>query len=302
MDIERIKEFQTLAECLNYSRASEALFVTQPVLSRHIHDLEQHLDVKLLSRDTHKVELTPVGRVFYNESKKVTDAYDEALKLVRQAAYGAVGHLRVGFLSAAVEPFLRDFVIKFRSEQSGIMMDFEAMELDELIDAVRKKRVDVGFATHVAKDSELSVIDLFSDRLCVAVGNDHPLAEKTMVSVSELSGLPLIVLDRENHITTYKYNERIYERHNAEYNVVRFVPNVDTGLFFTSVNQGIFLIPEHLTHMVATNYMSIIPISDEDTRIRLNLISHKDNINPIVPVFTESFAEYAKENQGRVFY
>ncbi len=302
MDIERLREFQTLAECLNYSKAAAELYITQPVLSRHIHDLENQLDVKLLSRDTHKVELTPEGRVFYNESKNVINAYKDAIKMVHEASEGSVGRITIGFLSAAVEPFLRDFVLKFRSQQSGILMDFEAMELDELLDAVRNKRIDVGFATHVAEDKILHIQEIFTDRLCAVVGKDHPLSAKREVTIDELSGLPLVMLDRENHLTTFKFNERIFERHSADYNVVRFVPNIDTGLFFASVNSGIFLLPEHLVHMVSEHTMSVLPISNEDTRIRLNLIFHKENINPIVPVFSDSFAEFAKENEGRAFH
>ena len=302
MDIERFREFRTLAECLNYSKAATTLFMTQPVLSRHIHDLEEQLSTKLLTRDTHRVELTPVGKVFYEESKRVLDAYDKAVERVNQASSGAIGNIRVGFLSAAVEPFLRDFVIKFTEEQPNVMLDYESMELDELIEAVKTQSVDVGFATHVREDKNLDIIDIFTDRLCVAASLSHPLSEKDEVEVPELSGLPIICLDRENNLTTYRFNERIFERHGAEFNVVKFVPNIDTGLFFASVNKGVFLLPEHLTHMVSEKSMKVIPIRNDDTRIRLNLISHKNNLNPLAPVFCESFAEFAKSNEGKTFH
>ncbi|MCR4843145.1 MAG: LysR family transcriptional regulator [Eubacterium sp.] len=302
MDIERFREYITLAQCLNYSKAASALYVTQPVLSRHIHDLENQLDVKLLTRDTHKVELTPIGRIFFEEAKKMVECYDKSINHVKQAASGMIGSLMIGFLNAAVEPFLRDFVLVFRKEQPSLTLDFQAMELDDLIAAVKNQQVDVGFATHVAETPELDVIEIFNDKLCAAVDVENPLAEKDEVSVTELSGLPIVCLDRENNLTTYKFNERLFERNNSEFNVVRFVPNIDTGLFFASVGTGIFLLPEHLTNQVSKDTMKVLPIIEPDSQIRLNLISHKDNLNPLAPTFCESFAKYAKEHEGQVFH
>ena len=55
MDINRLNEFITLATHLNYSKAANQLYLTQPALSRHIHDLEQTVGARLFVRDTHNV-------------------------------------------------------------------------------------------------------------------------------------------------------------------------------------------------------------------------------------------------------
>lgn len=69
MDINRLNEFIVLATHLNYSKAANQLFLTQPALSRHIHDLEQTLGAKLFIRDTHNVYLTSVGQLFLQKQK-----------------------------------------------------------------------------------------------------------------------------------------------------------------------------------------------------------------------------------------
>ena len=63
MDINRIREFLVLSEHLNYSKAANLLYITQPVLSRHIHDLEETLGGQLFLRDTHSVQLTEFGQL-----------------------------------------------------------------------------------------------------------------------------------------------------------------------------------------------------------------------------------------------
>ena len=72
MDINRLNEFITLATLLNYSKAANQLYLTQPALSRHIHDLEQTLGTQLFIRDTHNVHLTSVGSKKLRKSSSVT--------------------------------------------------------------------------------------------------------------------------------------------------------------------------------------------------------------------------------------
>ena len=98
MDINRLNEFIVLATHLNYSKAANQLFLTQPALSRHIHDLEQTLGAKLFIRDTHNVYLTSVGQLFFTEAKDIVDHYNHALQLVKDAISDTSGQLNIGFL------------------------------------------------------------------------------------------------------------------------------------------------------------------------------------------------------------
>lgn len=70
MDINRLNEFITLATLLNYSKAANQLYLTQPALSRHIHDLEQTLGTQLFIRDTHNVHLNPSAKSFSKKLRK----------------------------------------------------------------------------------------------------------------------------------------------------------------------------------------------------------------------------------------
>ena len=74
MDINRLNEFITLATLLNYSKAANQLYLTQPALSRHIHDLEQTLGTQLFIRDTHNVHLTSVAKSFSKKLRRLSHA------------------------------------------------------------------------------------------------------------------------------------------------------------------------------------------------------------------------------------
>ncbi len=85
MDINRFEEFIVLADCLNYSKAASLLYLTQPVLSRHIHELEDLLGAQLFIRNTHRVTLTPVGELAAEELGNAMEAYHKAMRNIKLA-------------------------------------------------------------------------------------------------------------------------------------------------------------------------------------------------------------------------
>ena len=62
MDLQQLRFLVAISKTLNFSKAAEELFISQPTLSYQIRRLEDELGVKLLERSTRNVELTPIGR------------------------------------------------------------------------------------------------------------------------------------------------------------------------------------------------------------------------------------------------
>ena len=122
MDINRLNEFITLATLLNYSKAANQLYLTQPALSRHIHDLEQTLGTQLFIRDTHNVHLTSVGEIFLKEAQEIIQRYNHALDLIKEVSSTSTGELKIGFLGTASQSFLSDFVMGFTASHPQIKL------------------------------------------------------------------------------------------------------------------------------------------------------------------------------------
>lgn len=295
MDINRLNEFIVLATHLNYSKAANQLFLTQPALSRHIHDLEQTLGVKLFIRDTHNVYLTSVGELFFSEAKDIVDRYNHALQLVREAVSYTTGKLSIGFLGAAVQPFLGKFTMQFHVQHPEIKLSMESSDLDPLIQELNDDKIDVCFATHV--DSKylpgLQSKTILKDLLMVVVSPTHPLAAKESITLEELSGIPMIAFNHKENPITNDFHRQIFKKANAVYNIQFEVPNIETAMFYVGINNGSFIIPSHLAPMA--NGLVTIPISDERCSISLNLLWKKSNPNPSIPIFQKAFLNFMQD-------
>ena len=79
VEIRHLRAFVAVAEELNFSRAAERLYVSQPALSRQIRTLERILGCQLLRRSTHRVELTLAGAALLERARRVLAALDEAV-------------------------------------------------------------------------------------------------------------------------------------------------------------------------------------------------------------------------------
>src|SRR5947208_2978322 len=99
VELRHLRAFVAVAEELNFSRAADRLYVSQPALSRQIRGLEQVVGCQLLKRSTHQVELTVAGEALLERSRKVLHDADEAV-----SAALAVGGEHLARIARLLDP------------------------------------------------------------------------------------------------------------------------------------------------------------------------------------------------------
>src|SRR5258706_16358160 len=100
MELRHLRYFVAVAEMENVTRAATKLHVSQPALSRQIHDLEDEIGFPLLERSAKSVRLTEAGRTFLTEARAVLQRAEEAGGPARAKAGGGSGEIQVGYAPA----------------------------------------------------------------------------------------------------------------------------------------------------------------------------------------------------------
>ena len=80
--IEAFKIFVRVVETASFSKAARELGVTQPTVTRHVAGMEQHLGARLLNRNTRRLSMTELGRIYYDKSKALLESYAATESLV----------------------------------------------------------------------------------------------------------------------------------------------------------------------------------------------------------------------------
>ena len=114
MQIERLKVFMDVVECMSFTKAAERGFISQSAVSQQIAALEKELDVRLLLRDRKgNVCLTPAGEIFYRGCVQVIGIYEKTVLRVKQCSEGKERTFSLGLLSGSRSGWLADVMEQF---------------------------------------------------------------------------------------------------------------------------------------------------------------------------------------------
>ncbi len=191
----------SVAENHSFTRAAEALHVTQPTLSQQIKLLEEALDVQLLDRSGRTVKLTDAGEVYVRHARRALEELDAGKRAVIELEDLSRGFLRLG-MTPITEYLMTSLLDEFNARYPGIMISAMEMSQDEIESGVADSTLDAGIAfTHTQPtetwSNKIELHTLFMEPLSLAVGTGHPLAGRQMpMGIGVLQDEPLILLNQ----------------------------------------------------------------------------------------------------------
>lgn len=195
MNIENLRECVDLAKTLSFTRTAQRFYLTQPVLSKHVANVEKELGVEIFLRGKNGVHLTGVGRTFIEGCRGVLERYDEVVEELEHLKYGEDRPIDLGYLYGASSIVLPRAIKAFGKSHPSIEVRYLSMEIDEIPDALDENRIDIAITTDLEKfdPDRFAWRELYPDSLCLIVPTAHRLAAKEAVSVDDLAGEEIIV-------------------------------------------------------------------------------------------------------------
>lgn len=190
-----------IAEHGSYTRAAEALFVSQPTLSQQIKQLEESLNSPLLDRSGRTVRLTDAGEIYLHHARRAWAELEAGTRAINDVQNLTRGTIRLGW--TPITDFLTCSLLeKFNKHYPGITLSTLEMPADDIEIAVAEDRIDFGIAfskPFVNKTKLNDMIDthtLFEETLVLAVGNSHSrFKQQERLSAKEFGRESLILLN-----------------------------------------------------------------------------------------------------------
>jgi DNA-binding transcriptional LysR family regulator len=193
-----LRYFVTTAEYLHFTRAAEALFVSQPALSKQIRLLERQLRAPLFERDRRAVHLTPAGEALLPQARAVLAAWDKGQWLLAAATKVQQATLLVGFstglgrgLLPGIRTMLADSVPRAQIQVRQVPWDDPTGGLT----AHGSKRTDAAFVwLPLPQSHSFEWMNVATESRVVALPADHPLAAREHIDISDLLNEPFLAL------------------------------------------------------------------------------------------------------------
>ena len=189
MTYNQIRYFLTVAEELNFLKAAQKLYMTQPALGRQITALERELNVQLLIRTTHGMRLTPAGKYLQKEWKKQISKFDDSIGNARLIQSGYSGKLTLGILETLnADLFVNPAIKRFEKRHPDIKLKLKRFSFGQLRENLLDNKIDVIVSYFLDVKEEK---DIASKKLCVmhpvwVVPKSNKLSKKKKISWKDM--------------------------------------------------------------------------------------------------------------------
>jgi DNA-binding transcriptional LysR family regulator len=211
MEFNQIRYFLNLAETLNFTEAAMRSGVSQPTLTRAIQRLEQELGGTLVYRDGKDSRLTALGRDIRAEFTAILDSEQRVRAISLNRVRGRRETLTLGIVNTIAPALITGFVSHALRQMPMLELILQPITRDEGPGRLLGGQIDGCFCTDpTAGNTKIDTVEMFSERLLLAMAQGHSLANQASVSLSDLSEQPY--LDRLQCEFRTRVQNHLHER------------------------------------------------------------------------------------------
>ncbi|GAA0232230.1 LysR family transcriptional regulator [Castellaniella daejeonensis] len=192
--LRQLRAFTALARTGGFTRAAESLHITQSALSGLIKELESQLGVRLVDRNTRRIQLSEVGREFHSVATRILRDLDGALENIDNLKRLRRGIVRIAAPQLMASTLIPEVIASFRREHPDIQVHLLDCAVENAIAQAVRGEVDVSIGPHREGLAELSADPLFDLPFMAVFPPGHPLESLKHIRWTDLVRYPLIAL------------------------------------------------------------------------------------------------------------
>ncbi|GAB6178721.1 selenium metabolism-associated LysR family transcriptional regulator [Desulfotomaculum defluvii] len=298
MGLYQFQVFKMVADKNSFSGAAQALFISQPAVSMHIRSLEDHFKTKLFERTSQQITITHSGLILYGYVDKILTLIDQAEKDIANFTGHIQGPLSVGASFTVGEYVIPKILGIFNKEHPQVKARLLVTNTEHIVTMVLKHELDLGLVEHGVDAQELIVTPFMQDELIVVFSPGHPLANRKIISIEELIGLPLVL--RELGSGTRKIAEERLEEMGVNLtalNVVMELGSTEAVKEAVEAGFGTTVLSKWAVQK-ELRLGTLVPVKVKDMPLHREfyLIHHKDKFKPpVVEEFIDFLFDYRRK-------
>lgn len=192
----QLEYFVASGDAGSISAASERIHVSSPSISAAITHMEAELGIQLFIRHhAQGISLTAVGRQVLQEAKLILEQMNNLYTIASESLNTVRGPLRVGCLGSLAPMITPELVFGFGRAFPGVRITQVECNHDELLEKLRNAELDIALTYDLATSDDIDFEPLALLPPYVMVGEHHPLANLSAISIQDLESYPMVLLD-----------------------------------------------------------------------------------------------------------
>jgi DNA-binding transcriptional LysR family regulator len=260
MELRHLRYFVAVAEEQNVTRAARRLHLAQPALSRQIRDLEEELGATLFERGAASLRLTDAGRVFLDEARAVLRRVDEAVETLRAAAAAKKTEIHIGYAPSPTAELLPRLLRAYEKANPEVGVTLHDLTADEMVAGLRAKELHAALVVEYPgiRSRELAFEKLRSYRIGVMMNQEHPLARRRSVTLSQVLSEALVVFSRSEYPDYHSWLTHLLGVSSRKLRVAQECDGVSSVIAAVEASRGISVAGE-CTMLMAGSRVAFVP-------------------------------------------
>jgi DNA-binding transcriptional LysR family regulator len=214
MDFTALRYFSATAHSRSIRAASERLHVSPSAISRQIAKLEHELRAPIFDRRAQGIKLTAAGEILLSKIDGVMREFSRVKSHIAALQDLQAGNVDVYCFQTAIESFVAPVLNRFHVQYPNVTFNVRMSSTDEAIEALLTGAAEVGLVLNAPVREAITRLEVFRDRMVAAFSPTHPLANRKIVSLRELEGLPFALT--EPSFGLRQQLERVFAKHAFE--------------------------------------------------------------------------------------
>lgn len=192
LDAQALRCFVEVVRRQGFTRASGALRLTQPAVSRVVKGLEEELGTPLLVRERRRVRLTEAGQIAYARAQAILDSLQGLEEEVQELSALRRGRLRFGMAPVVGVTYFPPLLAEFHRAHPGISLELREEGSHEVEALVRGHELDLGAVVLPTDEAVFGTMPFVKEVLRAVLHPSHPLARRRSIALSDLAPYPLV--------------------------------------------------------------------------------------------------------------
>ena len=189
----QLRAFHFVATLGGFSRAAQALHVTQPAISDQVRKLESEYDIKLFNRLKEQVTVTPEGQALLEITHRLFEIEQQALELLSDSRESRTGSLRIVADSAHHMTLV---LARFREEFPGVFVSVRSGNSEQVVDQLNRYAADIGVLGNLPDQKNHDIVTLESTPIIAFAPLGTVYGARQSVSLKELCSWPLVMREQ----------------------------------------------------------------------------------------------------------
>jgi len=284
MEIRQLKAFVTVAEELNFTKAALRLNMSQPPLTRLIHQLEFELGVSLFTRSTRQVELTGAGLHLLKKSRNILSELEQLELEVRSLHKKKTGKLVISMVGVALHSIVPRLISSFKQQYPKVAVEVIDSPISSIKGQLKTGRLDMAFGANELNDSRIESLSVQTHELGLLIPSSNPLSQKKSIKLSDLEGETLIFHGRHEHLGFQKEFLSFLESKGIRPKVYYKKPN-ESCPSLVMLEKGLLITSYSLVH--GTYGTKYVPFADYSKQLKIYASWTSDNESLILKSFID---------------